>query len=246
MRTEISVSSLKTNLRKLLLLTADSVFVSSKSAEKYVRSLNSEVPVVVCAQTGATQVVETKVSKVIGNGHASKPLKLIFVGSGAPRKNLEKSILWLSAWAEQTNTTVKLMAVGDFESVRTKESSRLSVEYASYLEGLELTQCYDKADALFFPTLEDEWGIVVNESLGRGLAVIGSLHSEAVVDLVQDQPFGFSFCPDDYLSFCAAMDKYKVAAQSQESFLGSSSLAIQCALNSSPKKFAAALASCVK
>ncbi|MHC4997153.1 MAG: glycosyltransferase, partial [Planctomycetota bacterium] len=49
---------------------------------------------------------------------------------------------------------------------------------------------YRGADALVFPTLEDAWGLVVNEALWSGLPVISSIYAGCTRELVPvDQRF---------------------------------------------------------
>ena len=49
----------------------------------------------------------------------------------------------------------------------------------------QLQKIYQKAGVLVFPTLADEWGIVVNEALFAGLPVLGSIYSQAVEGLIR-------------------------------------------------------------
>jgi glycosyltransferase involved in cell wall biosynthesis len=60
----------------------------------------------------------------------------------------------------------------------------------------QLPQFYGMAGILAFPTLADEWGMVVNEALASGLPVLGSLHSQAVSELVKDGENGWTFLAD--------------------------------------------------
>ena len=53
-----------------------------------------------------------------------------------------------------------------------------------------------KVGVLVFPTLADEWGLVVNEALAAGVPVLGSLYSQAVEELVRDGENGWTFRPD--------------------------------------------------
>jgi len=56
------------------------------------------------------------------------------------------------------------------------------------------------------PTLEDEWGVVVNEAMAAGLPILGSVYSQAVEELVIDGKTGWTFVPDDQGSAHAALD----------------------------------------
>jgi hypothetical protein len=60
---------------------------------------------------------------------------------------------------------------------------------------------------LAFPTLADEWGLVVNEAMAAGLPVLGSLYSQAVEELVQDRINGWTFHPDHLEEAGHAIDR---------------------------------------
>jgi glycosyltransferase involved in cell wall biosynthesis len=52
------------------------------------------------------------------------------------------------------------------------------------------------SDILVFPTLADEWGMVVQEALAAGVPVCGSLYSQAVEEFVRPGLNGWTFRPD--------------------------------------------------
>jgi glycosyltransferase involved in cell wall biosynthesis len=70
-----------------------------------------------------------------------------------------------------------------------------------------LPEVYRQAGVLVFPTLADEWGLVVVEAMAAGLPVLGSLYSQAVEDLVTDGLNGWTFRPDDSVSLLSALDR---------------------------------------
>jgi len=53
---------------------------------------------------------------------------------------------------------------------------------------------------LVYPTLADEWGMVVNEAMAGGLPVAGSVYSQAVLEMVEPGVNGFRFDPLDFYS----------------------------------------------
>src|SRR5258708_22429258 len=59
----------------------------------------------------------------------------------------------------------------------------------------ELPNLYAQAGIFVLPTLADEWGLVVNEAMAAGLPVLGSVHSQAVEELVEDCQTGWTFRP---------------------------------------------------
>jgi glycosyltransferase involved in cell wall biosynthesis len=71
----------------------------------------------------------------------------------------------------------------------------------------ELAQYFAQAGILVLPTLEDTWGLVVNEALAAGLPVLGSPYSQAVNELVQDNVNGWIFQPDNSESIQDALSR---------------------------------------
>jgi hypothetical protein len=59
-----------------------------------------------------------------------------------------------------------------------------------------MPEIYAEAGILAFPTLADEWGLVVNEAMAAGVPVLGSRYSQAVLELVEDARTGWTFRPD--------------------------------------------------
>jgi glycosyltransferase involved in cell wall biosynthesis len=71
----------------------------------------------------------------------------------------------------------------------------------------ELPNYYSQSDILVFPTLLDEWGLVVNEAMASGLPVLGSIYAQAVTELVVDGENGWMFDPNSSPSVQGALDR---------------------------------------
>src|SRR5436190_875726 len=84
----------------------------------------------------------------------------------------------------------------------------------------EYSEFYSQAGILVFPTLADEWGLVVVEAMAAGLPVLGSLHSQAVEDLVTDGLDGWTFRPDDCASLRSALNRALGASAEEIDRLG--------------------------
>ena len=61
------------------------------------------------------------------------------------------------------------------------------------------------ADLLAFPTLADEWGLVVNEAMAAGLPVLASCRAQAAEEMVTDKENGWLFDPADPASTGTAL-----------------------------------------
>ena len=53
----------------------------------------------------------------------------------------------------------------------------------------------------------DEWGVVVNEAMSAGLPVMGSIYSQAAVELVSDGANGWLFDPRSEQNVYATLDR---------------------------------------
>jgi glycosyltransferase involved in cell wall biosynthesis len=57
------------------------------------------------------------------------------------------------------------------------------------------------------PTLDDEWGLVVNEAFASGLPVLGTIYSQAITELVEDGETGWIYDPREEGAAAAALDR---------------------------------------
>ena len=83
----------------------------------------------------------------------------------------------------------------------------LRVEVKGHSGYDELRDGYADADLLVFPTLADEWGLVVNEALAAGLPVLGSKYSQAVEELICEGQNGWVFDPTQDRDTLAAIER---------------------------------------
>jgi glycosyltransferase involved in cell wall biosynthesis len=72
----------------------------------------------------------------------------------------------------------------------------------------ELAKYYQLAGAFIFPTLADEWGVVINEAMGSGLPILGSVYSQAVEELIEEGVTGWLFRPDHPDEIYTALNKF--------------------------------------
>ena len=78
-----------------------------------------------------------------------------------------------------------------------KLSTNLHMEVHGRTSQEALAAFYERADISVLPTLGDEWGVVVNESLSAGRPVLGSVHSQAVTELIREGLNGWTWDPEE-------------------------------------------------
>jgi glycosyltransferase involved in cell wall biosynthesis len=128
-------------------------------------------------------------------------LKLLTVGQLSARKGVLPAAEQLAAWAATNpNTSIQwqLLGTGPQESELRQFDAppNLEILLPGHCSPETLRQHYRDSDALLFPTLGDEWGLVVDEALHSGLPVIGSVHAQAVSTLIVDNKNGWSYDPE--------------------------------------------------
>lgn len=95
-----------------------------------------------------------------------------------------------------------LLYVGDGEMRRDLEAKALgtgwkSVRFLGFLNQTEMPAFYDLCDVFVMPSVVEPWGLVVNEAMNAGRAVIVSDRAGCGPDLVRDGVNGFIFKAGD-------------------------------------------------
>lgn len=193
-RTETSRKGIRTYLRKHLLKSASAVLGNGKSCERYIRSLGYEKEVFFVPYTTdlPEESMEISVKK--------DPLTLLFVGQLITRKGVKEMVSALAKWGENSENAIRLIVAGDGperdQLDKLNSLPKVELEAMGNVEYDELGELYRQSDMMIFPTLGDEWGVVVNEALVHQVPVIGSLYSQAVEELIIDGKNGWLFYPD--------------------------------------------------
>jgi glycosyltransferase involved in cell wall biosynthesis len=92
----------------------------------------------------------------------------------------------------------------------------LKVSCLGNIDPMELSSRWGEFGVMLFPTLADEWGLVVNEAMRAGMPVIGSRFAQASTTLIDEGRNGWLYSPDqpsqlhDCLSRLAALDAHQM------------------------------------
>src|SRR5206468_11003060 len=116
------------------------------------------------------------------------------------------------SWAQQhSDRRVELWFIGDgplrSDLERLAKPLNLELRFVGNVPYGDLAIWYEQAGILVFPTLADEWGLVVNEALAAGVPVLGSLYSQAVEELVREGENGWTFRPDRAEEMSTALER---------------------------------------
>lgn len=206
--TEASRSKRRETLRRRLLRHADGVFVNGASGERYIRSLGFQKgPICAVPYTIDNRVFQGAVTR---KGSDSK--RLLFTGQLVERKGLHPFLVQLVKWCtDYPAKMVVLSIVGNGPELDRLRSitppPNLEIKYEGVASFQQLPSYYHEADIYIFPTLADEWGVVVNEAMIAGLPVLGSRYSQAVEELVQDGVNGWVFTPLNVQDMYRSLDR---------------------------------------
>ncbi len=204
-------------LRRWILPRADAVLVNGNSGARYVKELGAaDGRVFVVPQT----VEVSRFSAVPLQRADETSRRLLCVGRLIERKGLTQFLGVISERAKGfPDRKIELWFVGDGPMRTALEGivvpSNLRLRFWGNVDYDQLPNFYRDAGILVFPTLADEWGLVVNEAMAAGLPVLGSLYSQAVEELVENGVNGWTFRPDRKDEFYDAVDRALMTSEQQ-------------------------------
>ena len=188
----------RTKLRRLLRRHVDGFIVNGASGVRYLGSLGVEENKIFKVPYCTDTVRFAEVAPVRSDAAARR---LLYVGQFVERKGLLPFLEVLSNWAAANpETSVEFLLAGDGPLRAALESatvpSNLLIRFLGWISYDELADVYRNAGVFAFPTLADEWGMVVNEALSTGLPILGSVGAQSVEELVVEGQSGWLFRPD--------------------------------------------------
>jgi hypothetical protein len=150
----------------------------------------------------------------------------LYVGQMIPRKGLNELARGIAAVDKDLLRDSSFLFVGgrlpdDIKSSLMEQGVHL-VE-VPFVQPRDLPQYYALSDVFVFPSLEDEWGIVLNEAAAAGLPIIASKFAAAAADLVEENVNGFVIDPHDPGQVAAAIEKFAIMPQETLTLFGNAS-----------------------
>jgi len=205
--TELARGRARRLLRKLLLQTASVVLVNGSSGRRYIESLGFPGNRILVVPK--TTDIELFKGKPVRTPQAAT--RLLYVGRLIELKGLEPFLNQLAAWAERNPQHPIVLTLLGSGPLREKVEARLmpanlQLKILSEVSYREVPNHYKEADIFVFPTLADEWGLVVNEAMIAGLPVLGSIYSQAVEELVVPEVNGWVFHTDNAEEMYSCID----------------------------------------
>jgi glycosyltransferase involved in cell wall biosynthesis len=215
--TERSWGPLRRLIRPLLLRIADTVTVNGPSCRRYVESLG--VPTAKVRHFPYAADPQSVYSGPVQRSPAHRR-RLLWVGQLIERKNPLAFWRQLARWcAAHPDRPVRMTVIGEGSLKGTLQAMRLpsnlQVEFAGTFEPQRMPPLWRDHGVMVFPTLADEWGMVVDEALHSGLPVLASVHAQAGLALVREGYNGWCFDPLDEADMHAAIDRMMATSDAE-------------------------------
>jgi glycosyltransferase involved in cell wall biosynthesis len=183
--TERNIGRVKSVVRKILSRWAKKWFTYGETSTQYLLSL------------GVPRERITQIQNCVDEEWYIQPVKpalellprplLLHVGQLVARKGVVE-LLHAAASLQGEGATFSLALVGsgpDGDELRTvSEKLKLqNIHFYAAQEAREMPSFYRSADALVFPTLGDQWGLVANEAVLSGIPVLCSRYAGCALEL---------------------------------------------------------------
>ena len=206
-RTEATRGWLRRKIRRWLISNVDAVFVNGKGGSAYMHDLGFAGPMYLVPYAIDDKPFRTETYEPVEN-----VFRLLYTGQLIPRKGLPAFCSALNGWCkDHPGATVNFKLVGEGPErnaiLATPTAPNFTIEIFNRVDQEVLVGYYKHADVFAFPTLGDEWGVVVNEALIAGRPVLGSIHSQAVAELVVEGSNGWLWDPDHAGSLYDALSR---------------------------------------
>jgi glycosyltransferase involved in cell wall biosynthesis len=211
-------SRLQQWLRRFLVRRADAFLAWGDPARQLLVSMNAgESRIFGCAQAidnefwvrQAQSLDRQTERKSLGlNGVA-----FLLVGRALARKGFQN---FLDAWSrlpQELHERICAVIIGDgdyLEHLKSAAAARglRNVSFAGAKSAAQLARFYAAADIFVYPSLEDVWGLVVNEAMCFGLPILASQFAGASQSLVAGSNVGLVFNPADIDAFAVKLGEW--------------------------------------
>jgi glycosyltransferase involved in cell wall biosynthesis len=153
----------------------------------------------------------------------------LYVGQMIKRKGLNELVAALQKVDKMYRDKLSFIFVGgQLPKNLCQKLSQTDIHFVNvgFVQPIELPLYYAMADVFVFPSLEDEWAIVINESAAAGLPIISSIFAAATTDLVEDSFNGLRIDPYQNVEFAVSIEKMMKLSDDERAEWGRRSFSI--------------------
>ncbi len=173
-RTEQARGRVRTVVRTGLLRTLDTVTYNGPSCRRYLVSMGVD-PAKLSPWDYAADPRKPYAGPLADVCRGHNELRVLTVGQLSERKGVDRALQQLCDYAQrypERHISWTLVGNGPLKSMLQDATcpQNLILSLAGHCEPEQLQQHYCHHDAMLFPTLGDEWGLVVDESMMSGVA----------------------------------------------------------------------------
>lgn len=184
-------------LRRTLIRQADAITYNGPSCRRYLQQLgvpdNKLFPFPYAADDRTEPPMRPR--------DAEPNRRLLVLGQLNQRKGVLQALETVTDYARQhpeQQWDVTFIGSGPLKDALASHAvpANLKVSVLGSVDPITLAPQLNAYGVLLFPTLADEWGLVVNEGMRAGLPVIGSRYAQASTTLIDEGRNGWLVSPD--------------------------------------------------
>lgn len=208
-RSEAGRGRIRALTRRRLLRRADWITYNGPSCQRLITSLGGD-PSRMSAWDYAADPRKPYRGERSDHSDRSRT-NVLTVGQLSERKGVLLALRQLRSWCSSNpdrHIRWNVVGSGPLESEMRSEKlpPNLNVVFHGHCEPERIADHYRDNDLMLFPTLGDEWGLVVDEAFFSGLPVIGSCHAQAVTTMIRDGRNGMIYDPEQNGGMANALD----------------------------------------
>lgn len=177
-----------------------SYIVPGLESKKFLESYNINPNKITIAENAIAPFVHDNNEQHSENERLNEDyINILYVGRLAKEKNLA---FILNNIPQNSGFNYRVIIVGsgpEEAKLKNIETSSL-VEFKGYQEGVELAKTFNESDIFILPSSSEPWGLVVNEAINSGLAILVSNKVGCRHELVTDN--GQVFELNNHIDFC--------------------------------------------
>lgn len=203
--TEQGRGSARWLLRRTLIRQADAITYNGPSCRRYLQKLgvpdNKLFPFPYAADDRTEPPMRPR--------DAEPNRRLLVLGQLNQRKGVLQALETVTSYARrhpEQQWDITYIGSGPLRDALVSHAvpANLKVNVLGSIDPITLAPQLNEYGVLLFPTLADEWGLVVNEGMRAGLPVIGSRYAQASTTLIDEGRNGWLVSPDqpDELHAC--------------------------------------------
>lgn len=179
----------KYRLKEKMFKNAVGCFSTSKSHDGYYLSQGARESQLI--RYHFTSLYENQVCEQRGY-NLNEDIKMLYIGQFIHRKGID---VLLNSLKELKNQNYEMLIVG---GVPTEEYLQIikgmgNVTFSDFVPPQDVKKLMINSDVLILPTREDIWGLVINEAMACGDAVVTTDKCVAGVELIEDNVNGYIF-----------------------------------------------------